>query len=230
MRNRKFGVEIECGFRYGWDAAVNLLRDAAEKGDIDPYWWQNAGEDGTLLETRSPILQGKAGFLELSRVMNLLTENGGYVTTSDGMHVHHDAPDFVEDLDATKRLVHSWVTNRTVIEKFVPRERRNRGACWPWDQQSLGMLERSTPEHKRLSGTRHDLNIRALDEHGTIEIRLHPGCLDPVKAEAWIRFGQAFLNRCSAVKRPITAVETHDELLNRIRAHSHSRSHLHVYA
>lgn len=274
MKNRRFGIEIECGFNRGQDrqASINecrgLLTDAGRKGDIDPYWGQHMGTDGTLIEARSPILAGREGFKEVHRVMNLLRSNGGYVTQSDGMHVHHDAPEFVNDVDAVIRLVKSWVENRHIIERFVARNRHTSAATPHWPETEVKRLEKFTlplderiralnvrkggsayygpneyvdrngyrvqiEDFKQVGWNRRDLNIAALQEHGSIEIRLHEGCLDPVRAEAWLKFGQAFLNSVANRKNPIPRIKgaqyrrnAHEILLQRISATKFARENL----
>ena len=248
MRDRKFGVEIECGHRTGNTARVRelLVREVAE-GNIDRRWVRSGsvGSDGTLVEIRSPILAGKAGFSELRKVMKLLTDTGGYVTSYDGMHVHHDAPEFVGNLELTRELVRSWVANRKNIEKFVARDRWDNGACSAWSGESLNLLESAkkfgthreiltTPDgytyEKYFAYGRRDLNISALEEHGTVELRLHEGCLDFERAEAWIRFGQAFLNKVANGKKAVPECENYDELLRRLRVAQVARERLSVRA
>src|SRR5512138_1933860 len=94
---RGFGVEIECGHRDGCDhvrasmqsAGFNMRSDYAHGG-------YNVGYDGSGVEVRTPILRGKEGFRELKRIFKHLNDEGCYVTTRDGMHVHHDAPELVQ--------------------------------------------------------------------------------------------------------------------------------------
>lgn len=255
MQNRKFGIEIECGFDrelsrrdrgVAWANSISLLRSAASAGKISTYWADNAGHDGTLLETRSPILCGAAGFKELHTVMNLLRENGGYVTSRDGMHIHHDAPEFVNDAEAVSRLVSSWRANEEVIYRLVADRRHGSPVCPRWtdkletDIKKFGTDGKITrkdsyydttvtiDDFKSWGWDRRDLNINALGEHGTIEIRLHQGTLDPVQAEAWIRFGQAFLNKIASVKRPLKKVEDVDNLFDLVRATRYTKKNRHL--
>lgn len=245
MKDRKFGVEIECGFsrdrsrriadRYAdAGACEELINKAIGDGKIHEEWGDNIGRDGTLMEIRSPILQGAAGFKELHAVMNLLRLNGGFVTAADGMHVHHDAPEFVNDPAAVIRLVQSWRHNLPVIHQLVAPRRRNSGACPRWTSQGVETLskfkegtvtrvrgyygtERDYADFKEYDWDRRDLNIESLVEHGTIEIRLHQGTLHPIQAEAWIRFGQSLLNKVALKARPVRKVETVDDLFKALR-------------
>jgi len=239
MKDRKFGVELEFGFRGGYTAAESLLADAAERGDCSWHWVREMHQDGTLCEAKSAPLSGRAGFAELHRVMNLIRSNGGYITQADGMHVHHDAPDFIDDIEAVIRLVKSWVAMRPQIEKLVRAERRNYGACLPWSTADVKLLEvfaedpkaretkvdqgllpavASRNDFKDANWSRRDLNIASLSVHGTIEVRLHQGCLDPRRAEAWIRLCQGLLNKAATIKNPVEAPKNKAELLRVLRA------------
>lgn len=213
MRERKFGVEIECGLRGGPRRAENVLA-AGGMG----HW--NEGHihmDGSGVEIPSPILQGRKGLMELKRVYELLQEAGAYVTASDGMHVHHDAPEFVNNKNNVERIVETWAANVTNINKLVHHSRRNNGACHNgWTEDSIKHLKENgeTVYHWH----RGALNISSLTEHGTIEFRQHEGTLDFNIAAAWIRFGQAMMDSVLRRKSFLTTCETPEVLLRRIRA------------
>lgn len=222
---RAFGVEIECGIDpenaiecpeqkikvsyYGyrpWEFIDAVLNRLQRTGKISRDWFWH--EDGTLLELDSPILRGYKGMLELQRAMKYLREYGGYVTSSDGLHVHHDAPEFLEDPQLAVTLLKCWVANRDYVKKFIaPRRVADRGwgpfithettenvARWVEDEGLDGL-------YRELGyGYRYDCNLLSLAAHGTIELRLHEGTLDFDQAEAWVRFGQAFINRVASGK------------------------------
>jgi len=247
MKDRKFGVEIEFGVddshlggsrggrvlgattrHYG--QVRRWLDIACAQGKIGTW---DLGHDGTELEAKSPPLSGLAGFAELKFVMAEFKKLGGYVTRSDGMHVHHDAPEFLDNVDLVKRLVRSWLDNRQMIGEFCDPIRTSDSWHSPkWDEarfevafsdkpylDAWGQLRNSSSvdDVMRKVGSRNDLNIRALSRHGTIEFRLHEGTLEFEQAEAWIRFGQAFLNKVVSLKKPISPMESHDQLLKRLR-------------
>lgn len=250
MRSRAFGVEIECGVsackakaaktKYGPETPggyndfwceddgwanerfiVDKVDEWVRRGLVSREWRDRLGWDGTLVELRSPILRGPLGFKELRMMMKLLRQNGGFITDADGLHVHHDAPEFVASRELVGKLVESWVANFKHIEKLVSDWRIDYDACPSWDDYSL----RSVKDWARQGGgirpgygswSRNDLNISSLWEHGTIELRIHEGTLDFGQAEAWIRFGQAFINKVAAGQALEPVSET-AELLRRIR-------------
>lgn len=203
--SRAFGVEIEfgipnkekynvkdsSGYEY-FDRQMYLSLFGFNNSWRNPEGW-SAGEDGSLFEFRSPILQGKAGFKELRRMMKLIKENDGHVTSEDGLHVHHDAPEFVNSPERTLALVRSWTKNIEAIHEMVHPRRHKSWACPGWDSTNYQRLEQGRLEDLSWHGDRPDLNIFALKEHGTVEFRLHEGTLDIDAAEAWVKFGQRFI-------------------------------------
>jgi len=202
MKNRRFGVEIEfASGDLGSGGVRRVLHDAFDKAGYRRWnLQQRIGWDGSELELRTPILRGKEGFDKLRLVMETLSRNGCYTTRDDGLHVHHDAPEFTHNIDNCIRLVKSWRANRHLIYKFVSEDRvydpyDGEGAYWAcpaWTDSAIEQLEshREIPYYDR-----NDLNLLALREHGSIEIRLHEGTLHYPEAESWIKFGQRFIDR-----------------------------------
>lgn len=219
---RKFGVEIECGFPGGPNAVRRLL-------GFGESWRHDGwivGSDGSGVELKTPPLQGQHGFEILAATMDKLKENGAYVTEADGMHVHHDAPEFASSFGKTHQLVHSWVNNIRVIEQMVHPDRRDYDACPPWREHDLRTLDDLYRMRGEVAGEairqfyyfgRHDLNIMALSEHGTVEIRLHEGTLDPDVAVAWIQFGQRFLHGVLRRAEPLDSAADDLALMKRLR-------------
>lgn len=243
MNNRKFGVEIECGLKdvdertyestysYGYSypdpegTARRILTDAGfkcgyGKGQFD------IGRDGTDIEVRTPPLQGIEGLRTLYVVMTTLSKNGGYVTRSDGMHVHHDAPEFVGEKGEENRvkILRSWEDNEHLIEKFVEPWRRGYDCCPKVKKPTLNGYYNDYYDY--YDGERAAMNLLALEEHGTIEIRLHQGTLDPNEAIAWIKFGQYFIDTVLRRKTHLTESKSCDDLLNRLRASKRVKAQL----
>lgn len=227
MSERRFGVEIECGHPDGHNAVSRLL---SRTRGLPAAWSRNIGLDGSGVEVRSPILRGKEGFKQLEEVFHVIVENGGFVTTSDGLHVHHDAPDFMGRTNFVNvvRLVESWATNQELIDRFVDPIRRNRrGACpKDWNDRTVNILKEtieasggaiSLQTFRNVTGGRGALNVNALREHGTIEIRQHEGTLHFPTAKSWIIFGQYFLDSVVKRKKPMKYAEHPAVLLKRIR-------------
>lgn len=237
---RRFGVEIECGHTNGYGYVAEQMAGAGFQLGSYRDGRYNVGSDGSGVEVRTPILQGKEGFKELRKIFKFLNGLGCYVTQADGMHVHHDAPELINDPALTYKLVKAFVENRKSICTLVDPVRHQRA---PWDPTSLTMLEgwskgltemevpnryyrpnsRYADEQQRTRRVsisnrwgRNDLNISALNEHGTVEWRLHEGSLKINEALAWIMFAQKFMHKVLNGKG-LKPVANREELLSRIR-------------
>ena len=70
---------------------------------------------------------------------------------------------------------------------------------------------------------RNDLNLASLPEHGTIEIRLMEGTLDPDVTEAWIKFGQRLIHEVVMGVGTLTAAPNGADLLSRIKLSADAR-------
>lgn len=225
MRDRRFGVEIECGHPLGYRHVNELLRARLPQW-FDGSWGRlnaSVGVDGSGVEARTPPLAGKRGFEELRLAFQILLDDGAYVTDRDGLHVHHDAPEFRDNPALVVAAAKTWARNERHIESFVAPIRHGRGSCPRLPQGRI-----STAEYQAQSGAginevasnwnRGAINFAGLGQwgHGTIELRLHEGTLDFDKAEAWIRFGQRFIDR-AASGTTVLACPDPQALLKRLR-------------
>jgi hypothetical protein len=233
LSRRKFGIEIEHGNPQGSSYVDGELRrfipswfSAAIHGDHRT----SVSSDGSGVEVRTPPLKGSRGFTEARNVFKFLKEIGGYVTDADGMHVHFDAPEYIGNHSLIASLVTAWNNNQASIHRMVAERRRERGSC-PENltykhAETLRKLAKDPREHVEMvygvggaqnyyghrlvpkeqatvQNGRGALNIRSLLRHGTIEIRLLEGTLDPNVALAWVQFGQGLLDTVARRKRAI---------------------------
>lgn len=221
MRDRRFGVELEFDSNgLGREGVVRVLRDAFDRNGFRRWnFTQRTYWDGSELELCTPPLRGEDGFKKLKLVMQTLENHGCFTTEDDGLHVHHDAPEFTHNIDNCIRLVKSWRANSHLIYQFVVPYRTETGygtgdywACPKWSNEQLREMERlrEVPYWDR-----NDLNLGALEKHGTIEIRLHEGTLDYDEAESWILFGQRFIDR--VLKHSMRNSESASKLLKKVR-------------
>jgi len=222
--DRKFGIEFEFqmpiapaadeyGYANKYIAVQNLL---GANGFED---W-SVGHDGSEFEVRTPILQGSHGFKQVKNFLGLILDHGANVTSSDGLHVHHDAPEFLGNRSLVMRLVENWFENQNEIMKLAHSRRRNGSPCPAWREYDVTELRRilqSTDSAEEPYYGRKNLNISSLRRHGTIEIRLHEGTLDYEEVFSWVRFGQAFIGRAVNDTPKMSRADSPSDLLKRVR-------------
>ncbi|MDE2098603.1 MAG: amidoligase family protein [Patescibacteria group bacterium] len=208
----QYGCEENHG-SYGCEVATTLL---ANNGFDD--WLDDIHEDGSGVEIPSPILRGTEGLRQLRAVMELLRTNGFSTGSGDGLHVHHDAPEFVDDDTLTARLIELWEENLPVIDRFVSPLRRGGTylMCDSYRSTYRAQQWASFKRSKSLGDLGLDkfrsLNVTPLRHYGTIEFRLHEGTLDFDQASAWIHFGQSMLEMAKRRRTIITCAEPLDLL------------------
>lgn len=240
MRDRYFGVEIEHGNDvHGWSGVATLLRIAFP--ELHQPGYKNltltVGCDGSGVEVRTPPLIGSKGFRTLRSLFDYLKKIGGYTSDRDGMHVHFDAPEFVAQPELVPVLAKNWIANENVLLPFVHTRRHARGSCTrdltghggqPEFNISIEQLEAAAAAGGKpweLQRYRGALNLRSLERHGTVEVRLHEGTLEYGQAAAWIRFCIALIN-ASAEGKLLKTCNTPQELLAEVKPHSTARRQL----
>lgn len=242
MRDREFGVELE--FSSNGHKSFGVGDTLYESGFEDwvgtryeRYYhsigsyrngYRNIGQDGSELEIRSPILQGRKGFKELKTVLNILNSMGCYTTTMDGLHVHHNAPEFEDNKELVTKLLKSWFNNQDEISKMItPRRVIADSPCPSIRQEHINFFEDSNSHlssaiHQNLP--RGNINLQSLPEHGSIEIRYMEGTLNWDIIESWIRFGQSLLNGVTKRKNPIVKTGSPVILMNRLKTSSKAKT------
>jgi len=222
VSNRAFGVEIEC---YCPNPDLDYYGDYCDgvsaACDILPYDWANlTTSDDSLdhggVEVTSPVLVGQTGFDELKSVVKLLNANEYFVDSDCGLHVHLDAPEFINNPDLIKKTVKSWMKNQELIHNMVSDSRIDNVYCLPWLDEDFAHLERNLDEYYGLDETlRGAINFGSLSHHGTIEIRQHEGTLNYEEIESWIKFCQAFID--SMTGKEVRKISTEELLLKRLK-------------
>lgn len=218
VRNRPYGVEIECGIPH------NTVRQEAEADKVVAQMralgWHR-GWDGSGFEFSSSILTGRTGHKKIRQACDIILSAGGYVTQSDGLHVHHDRRDLsTEQLYAFAK---AWSDNLREIHKLVPAWRRHSGMCKPLSSSELNSIKTHG------AAARH--NSRALtvyipSRHGTIEIRQHHGTLDADEIISWVEFGQKFIAACKRRSKVSIPRCDLDPLLNTIKVSNQNKAYL----
>jgi hypothetical protein len=226
LSDRTFGVEIECNLRMG-DNRYDFVEEVLSEEGLD---WE-VKEDGSLpwntgIEVATSILSGEDGMNELEKGFQILNRIGAWADNSCGMHVHHGIPEIVDPLysgiedDQWKRelmkIVRSWYENQEDIYKMVASRRRNGIYCREWNQTHLDRYERQLFQLGYTSFGRLNLGLDSIENHGTIELRIHEGTLNFEHAKAWVTFGQKFIESCLTRKHVIKRGKT-ENLFRRIR-------------
>lgn len=218
-KDRTFGVEIECGhdsLYYG--NIATRLRTAGFKvangyADNPGYKKYSVSSDGSGIEVRTPILSGDEGYEELDHVMNHLNKLGCWVSMRDGMHVHIGAKFLQDDEDAVECLARTWERNQHLIGRMCSSHRTGRGSCPRLNADEIADLGKPRKEHHGVYygdntgkwwGARKSLNLQNIPHKGTVEFRLHEGCLDPKKAIAWVQFCQHLVDYAESERKVFT--------------------------
>lgn len=222
LSNRTFGVEIECGHdEFDEDEVAERMEDAGFKVADYEAGKNHYGycDDGSGIEIKTPILKGEKGYAEVYRIMDFLTDLGCYVTRADGMHVHIGAKQFTRDEKACAALARTWYSNQELIGRMCSSHRTGHGACPRVNENETTYLGQTQTDawgykHKDFGG-RKALNMQPLEDedYGTIEFRLHEGCLDPRKAVAWIKFCQKLIDYSARERKTISCAKSKTALL-----------------
>jgi putative amidoligase enzyme len=219
--DRKFGIEFEFEMpslreefgRQKYSAFEKILREAGLNG------W-SVSSDGSEYEVRTPPLSGPNGFKSVKKFLELVKNRGARTTHYDGLHVHHDGPEFINNDALVVHLVENWLTNQEEIMKMAHGRRKNSGACPVWNQEALNNLKNVGFWSQRNHFVRRNLNIGSLIRKGTIEIRLHEGTLEYEHILSWVRFGQSFIAKAIddflTFSEPLGAVSSPNDLLQKI--------------
>jgi hypothetical protein len=229
---RTFGVEIECGYRtsstdpwnnqtyYAVYEAMRVAKFPVQTGQATKLRY-GVGRDGSGVEVRTPILKGDAGFNKLTKVMDFLFDLGCYITKSDGMHVHVGAKELGEDTEAAKILARTWYNNQELIARMCSSHRLRSPRCSALQENQIKKLGSNIRGYDNWRGdlwnkdwgTRNKgLNFQSIPEHGTVEFRLHEGCLNATKAVAWIKFCQRLVDH-AVTERVVLSCATKTDLL-----------------
>ena len=141
-------------------------------------------------ELVSPILHGEQGLEELEKVCWVLDLCDAKVNDSCGLHVHMDAAEF--DLATWKNLILTYKRLEGVIDRFMPRSRRNNRYCKGLTAVTEATINRAAnigQLRAAFNNNRyHKVNLEAYARHRTVEFRQHGGSTNFTKMSAWIHF------------------------------------------
>ena len=139
------------------------------------------------------LLIGPNGFQRLRNLCKTIKERGGYVNNTCGLHVHLDARHNIKRV-AGIRAKKLWDA-MPIIKELVPDTRLN-------DNRYCRLLPPSFTSERY-----HAINLRAYDKHQTIEVRIAPGSLNPIKIWHWA-------NLLLEISNHKTALDSWDKFLD----------------
>lgn len=172
--------------------------------DDDRDCWK-AVYDGSVCngaEVVSPILDDSR-LNEASKVARILAKAGASVDRSTGFHVHigfnafNDASSGESNTDALARFILNYYATHHAIGALVAPSRLRNHFCKVLDRREAeaeAEWVRNGNLSSRFDSRYFSLNLMSLRRHGTIEIRLHQGTLNGVKAIAWAKFIAAMID------------------------------------
>ena len=143
------------------------------------------------MEFVSPILSSDRG---LDAIREFCRAASGFsVDTHCGYHLHIDVSRLTAD--ELKRVAVAYYFTERLWQSFVPHNRRDNTYCKPieWTHRDIGAIATLEDFHAFAGsygggGDRyHWLNLQAIRQHGTIEIRLHTSTLDAEKVCNWVK-------------------------------------------
>lgn len=183
---------------------------------------------GRGLEIVSPPLKGWEGIEELRQILEGLETVGARVDKSCGLHIHHDAKDFVGKDFANLYVM--YYKFEKFFDAMVPVSRRGNTNhyCKSISREQIEVLAKATtiadvqavfpdPSFDRY----YKLNFCSFFRHGTVEFRQHGGTIDFDKISNWIILTQAIVERAKGSKVPLkhdreeTDVEKHQRRFRR---------------
>ena len=242
--NRTFGVEIEFILIDGWNAEdlaghmrgwgidcryTGYTHHTSAQWKIVTDSSLRADGGGYGLELVSPILKGKAGREELTRVLEALNDAPVTVNRSCGLHIHLGASNLrMKDL---KTLFIFYNQHEDLIDQMLPASRRGSGNQYC---RSINDIIQVIRQARTLGGIfrnynvdrYHKLNILSYERHGTVEFRQHSGTTDPDKIIGWLDMAMAMVRISKYFedgKVEYLTTATHAEMFDRLEIDNTTR-------
>jgi len=184
---RRFGVEIETEDcpdyeDYAGQGAFGAKPDCSVNGK----------------EFYSTILSGDEGLAEIEKLCQFAEKHGWEVDDNCGLHVHFDMSN--ETQEGMKAIIAAMILTYDVWKMFVYENRHCNHYCHASGVE-LDKLFQAPDIHRFCNRpTRYEwLNLCALTEHSTFEVRLHHGSIDGKTIVNWVRGIEFFMGWASSV-------------------------------
>lgn len=214
------GIEIEFGSKTDRETLCDMIFDAGigkhiKVGNDASIGRATTGEASKLLQTYPNaheicILAKESEFeLVITKLCEVLSRADCGVDKTCGLHVHLDMRhrDF-------KKAFHNLVSTQQFLYAMLPKNRRESTYSHPVKGK----------EYRKLESRYFGINTQAMDEHGTIELRMHCGTTQASKINNWIKLLIAIVEAPKIEADPVTVehLQTQtgisDEILNYVKS------------
>jgi hypothetical protein len=194
--NRKVGFELE--FFSKATPHMNKLGELHYDGSIE------CPDEFIAREFSSHIFNGDGLLEAIKEVGSQLKNVNAQVNKTCGFHVHLDMQN--ETNEEQENIVKWWYEFEKILFAFVSPSRRYNSYTEEIKSRidSTVKFAKATTSYKNaLRHNRyHALNVVAFDKHGSFEVRLHQGTVDPEKIHHWTLLLIAFFD--TFTKKPFT--------------------------
>src|SRR5262245_273760 len=185
---RRYGVELETSSCPDYESLINSRWGCKPDGSIDGQ------------EFVSPIMAGDQGFKLIDELCAFAEQHHWRVDGKCGFHLHVDVKGLGES--QVKTVLAAYSLFYPTLAALVPATRRANDYCQPFGVQRPVDVCKQQMNHVAcgsLMGSKGWsrycwINPCAYQQHGTIEVRLHSGTLNPVKIKHWIILHTVFVD------------------------------------
>lgn len=146
-------------------------------------------------EVVSPILN-PARLNEAHKVTQALKTAGARVDRATGFHVHIGLNAFRNQADIAQFILNYYAMHHAIAALVAPSRLNNRYCAVLNHDNAQRQADYIAADNiGAFNGNRYtSLNLESMRRHGTVEIRLHQGTLNGVKAIAWSQFIAGMIN------------------------------------
>ena len=220
---RTYGVEIEITGTRRLDSNLSGIARALTRAGIPAaaarYGSSDQPEGGKWKvlpdascgpEIVSPPLRGKAGLEEIGQVCEALQGVGAEVSSSCGLHVHHDAAGLtVQHMVAINAL---YAAHQRAINSILPASRWDNHYCASlgprhvdrrWQKGIAAAPDRHHAAQAMQESRYSAVNWHALLRHGTVEFRQHNGTVESLEIRCWILLTQCLIEAALTRRSPV---------------------------
>lgn len=181
------------------NAGIDCSNPRAQHETADTWKSVYDGSVSSGAEVVSPILTAPR-LNEAVKVTKALKDAGARVDRATGFHVHIGGNIFRNASALAGFTLNYYAVHHAIGALVAPSRLANRYCSVLSQAYAERQFEHLRAGHgASFNGNRYtSLNLDALDRHGTIEIRLHQGTLNGVKAVAWAQFIEALILESNA--------------------------------